>query len=58
LSFREITMRAGRGSWSVAVVVALLLGMGAPAEPTTHEFFKGKTIRIIVGYAAGGGFDA
>jgi tripartite-type tricarboxylate transporter receptor subunit TctC len=51
-------MRAGRGSWSVAVVVALLLGMGAPAEPTTHEFFKGKTIRIIVGYAAGGGFDA
>lgn len=27
------------------------------AHATTHEFYKGKTIRIIVGFAAGGGFD-
>jgi tripartite-type tricarboxylate transporter receptor subunit TctC len=23
-----------------------------------QEFYKGKTVRIIVGFAAGGGFDA
>lgn len=27
------------------------------AHATTHEFYKGKTVRIIVGFAAGGGFD-
>lgn len=29
----------------------------ASAHATTHEFYKGKTIRIVVGFAAGGGFD-
>jgi tripartite-type tricarboxylate transporter receptor subunit TctC len=27
------------------------------AYGTTHEFFKGKTIRVVVGYAPGGGYD-
>ncbi len=27
------------------------------AHATTHEFYKGKVIRIVVGFAAGGGFD-
>jgi tripartite-type tricarboxylate transporter receptor subunit TctC len=27
------------------------------AQATTHEFYKGKTIRLIVGYAPGGGYD-
>ncbi len=27
------------------------------AHPSTHEFYKGKTIRIIVGATPGGGFD-
>src|SRR4051812_14667046 len=37
----------------------------APAKPagqggtaSTEDFFRGKTIRIIVGFAAGGGYDA
>lgn len=34
--------------------LALLAGA---AHATTHEFYQGKTIRIIVGFAAGGGFD-
>src|SRR5574341_803016 len=28
-----------------------------PARPHAQEFYKGKTVRIIVGYAAGGVFD-
>lgn len=28
-----------------------------PAHATTHEFYKGKTIRIVVGLSAGGGYD-
>ncbi|MDP3768940.1 MAG: tripartite tricarboxylate transporter substrate-binding protein [Dehalococcoidia bacterium] len=27
------------------------------ADASTHDFYKGKVIRIIVGFAAGGGFD-
>lgn len=42
-----------------AVVLALaMLGVSVAAGAATHEpFFKGKTIRIIVGAPAGGGFD-
>ena len=29
----------------------------ALAQATTHDFYKGKTVRIIVGFAPGGGFD-
>ena len=51
-------MRALRGSGSLGLLAALLLGLGAMAEAASTDFFRGKTIRIIVGYAAGGGFDA
>ena len=27
------------------------------ANATTHDFYKGKTFRILVGFPAGGGFD-
>lgn len=27
------------------------------ANATTHEFYKGKTVRLVVGFSAGGGFD-
>jgi tripartite-type tricarboxylate transporter receptor subunit TctC len=40
------------------VAAALVLGVCAEASPAADDsFFKGKTIRINVGYAAGGGFD-
>ena len=38
-----------------AVIWLAFSGNGALA--TTHEFYKGKTIRIVVGYAPGGGYD-
>ena len=41
--------------------VAMIVGLGwlvvVPAESAGDDFYKGKTIRIIVGFAAGGGFD-
>jgi tripartite-type tricarboxylate transporter receptor subunit TctC len=40
----------------VVVVVTLLLA-GYPGTSMAEEFYSGKTIRIIVGYAAGGGYD-
>jgi len=40
----------------ILAITALALGVGA-AHATTHDFYKGKVIRIVVGFAAGGGFD-
>ena len=37
--------------------VSLFLLAGIPRPASAQEFYKGKTIRIIVGYAAGGGCD-
>ena len=50
---------------SIAVISALLLGAcatrtGAPGQTAAQspaEFYAGKTVTIIVGYAPGGGFD-
>jgi tripartite-type tricarboxylate transporter receptor subunit TctC len=41
-------------------MIAALIGLALSANgalATTHEFYKGKTIRIVVGYAPGGGYD-
>jgi len=37
-------------------LAGLALSAGA-ADASTHDFYKGKVVRIIVGFAAGGGFD-
>jgi len=39
---------------ALLAVFANLLGAGMAAE---QQFYRGKTIRIVVGFAAGGGFD-
>lgn len=41
----------------VATLVGVVFLVAAPARSASDDFFKGKTIRIIVGFAAGGGFD-
>lgn len=41
---------------AILAITGLALGSGV-AHATTHDFYKGKNIRIIVGFAAGGGFD-
>lgn len=41
----------------VGITIGLSLAAGA-AYPASQEFFHGKTVRIVVGVTAGGGFDA
>ena len=43
-------------SWQSISVVAGLLLVGVP-QASADEFYKGKTIRFIVGFAPGGGYD-
>jgi tripartite-type tricarboxylate transporter receptor subunit TctC len=52
-------MRDGRGSWRrVALAVALLgLSIAGAAAEGPADFFKGRTIRIVVGFGVGGGYD-
>jgi tripartite-type tricarboxylate transporter receptor subunit TctC len=45
---------------TICRAVALALGMAAlaPAAPAAaQDFYKGKTLTIVVGFSAGGGFD-
>jgi tripartite-type tricarboxylate transporter receptor subunit TctC len=41
----------------VFAAVALCLASGAAAQDATADFYRGKTVRITVGSAVGGGFD-
>jgi tripartite-type tricarboxylate transporter receptor subunit TctC len=45
-----------RAGHLLLAIIGLVLIAGV-AHATTHEFYKGKTVRIVVGAAAGGGFD-
>ena len=49
-------MRRGSLIWSAVVLTILIATVTETAAQ--ESFFKGKTIRVIVGYAPGGGFDA
>ncbi|HXV81363.1 MAG TPA: hypothetical protein VEG60_15910 [Candidatus Binatia bacterium] len=46
-----------RFSFFFAIMLGLALILGAAPGTSAQEFFKGKTIRFVVGFAAGGGFD-
>ncbi|MGH7772641.1 MAG: Bug family tripartite tricarboxylate transporter substrate binding protein [Candidatus Binatia bacterium] len=41
----------------ITVVAGLVSLAAAPAQSSTHDFYKGKTIRFVVGLAPGGGYD-
>jgi tripartite-type tricarboxylate transporter receptor subunit TctC len=41
----------------VTLVVSLVVFATPFAESSTHDFYKGKTIRLVVGLAPGGGYD-
>lgn len=45
-----------RGFASVAICLAVLAGTGAFAA-SVEEFYRGKTIKLIIGFGAGGGYD-
>ena len=45
---------------SVLVVLSAIIAIAAvtpAAQANNHDFYSGKTIRLIVGYAPGGGYD-
>jgi tripartite-type tricarboxylate transporter receptor subunit TctC len=45
-------------AWLFITTMAVFVSLGAaPAHAASDDFYRGKTIRIIVGFAAGGGFD-
>lgn len=48
---------AGKRWLTIGVIMGVILLAGASAQPSTHDFYKGKTIRFVVGFAAGGGYD-
>lgn len=50
-------MRSMLRPWLVAFGL-IALGTGAAASQTVGEFYKDKRLAIVVGYPAGGGFDA
>lgn len=41
----------------LALLSAALLGSGAAKADAVTDFYKGKTVRVIVGFDAGGGYD-
>lgn len=43
--------------WVLVLCVGILLGVSTPRMYAQEPFYKGKTIRIIVGFSAGGGYD-
>jgi tripartite-type tricarboxylate transporter receptor subunit TctC len=49
-------MRGARSRLACLSFLLLLFG-GTPAASPQDDFYRGKTIRIVVGYSAGGGFD-
>ncbi len=48
--------KIGACSTNIFVIVALVVAIVSSA--TAEEFYKDKTIRLVVGFSAGGGFDA
>lgn len=47
-------------NWKISLFTAFIRGLvcfGVSPKATAEEFYKGKTIRVIVGFAAGGGYD-
>jgi tripartite-type tricarboxylate transporter receptor subunit TctC len=45
--------------WRVALLVALSLAVAHPASAqSAAQFYKGKTMRLVVGFSPGGGYDS
>jgi tripartite-type tricarboxylate transporter receptor subunit TctC len=54
--FRGVIMRRWVAGSLTGIVLALPLANGAQAE-SVADFYRGKTVNIIVGYSVGGGYD-
>lgn len=54
----DATSAAGRLAAASVLLAALFGAHDARAQAADADFFKGKTVRLIVGVAPGGGYDA
>ena len=48
-------------STEIRVMIATLFGLATlnpVAAPEAQDFYRGKTVRLVVGYAPGGGYDS
>jgi tripartite-type tricarboxylate transporter receptor subunit TctC len=52
-------MRMSRRATWVLVLIALLTGIWSPTAEadSVEDFYRGKSINLVIGYAAGGGYD-
>jgi len=56
IAMSRMTSAAG-GCFAVALALLLAL-QAATAQPATiGDFYRGKTITIVIGYSAGGGYE-
>lgn len=46
-----------RGLVGLAATAVIAASAGTAGAQSVAEFYKGKTVRVIIGYAAGGGYD-
>jgi tripartite-type tricarboxylate transporter receptor subunit TctC len=54
-------LAARSSSWQTAACIAASMTLFAPLSPATAQsaadFYKGKTVKIVVGFGVGGGYD-
>lgn len=46
-----------KASAFIGLTSAVAFAFVAPLQATTHDFYRGKTVRILIGASAGGAFD-
>lgn len=46
-----------RVAWAGLIMGVLGLSAGSAVAQNGHDFYRGKTVRVIIGYAVGGGYD-
>src|ERR1043166_6251892 len=61
-SLRRADLRKGQNPMAVwlrcvATCITFLLAETAAAADPVEDFYRGKTIRVLIGYGAGGGYD-
>ncbi len=47
----------GRDFYHTGIWIGVMLMIAVPSMASAADFYEGKTLRIVVGYSAGGGYD-
>ena len=49
--------KATRHGVAIGIAAAILLSAGATRAQPVADFYRGKTLRMLIGYGPGGGYD-